>query len=103
MEKMGWRAQQGVACLLNRHWSLVLAFSFMNVSESGPPLRRARGAGVYVARAAPPSPWPMAAAPRNAGTAFTLCSYTYPGLVQGAVHSTGPLYVYTQLCLYRYF
>ena len=35
MEKMGWRAQQGVACLLNRHWSLVLAFSFMNVSESG--------------------------------------------------------------------
>ena len=47
MQKMGWRAQQGVACPLNRHWSLVLAFSFMNVSEceSGPPLRRVREGG----------------------------------------------------------
>jgi len=53
MEKMDWRAQQGVACLLNRHWRLVLAFSFMNVSVKREwatawppaPLRRARAAG----------------------------------------------------------
>ena len=91
MEKMGWRAQQGVACLLNRHWSLVLAFSFMNVSvkrewaTAWPPLRRARAAGAarprpgaghggthisshrcVVARAAPPSPWLPPRAASNA-------------------------------------
>lgn len=93
MEKMDWRAQQGVACLLNRHWRLVLAFSFMNVSVKREwatawppaPLRRARAAGAarprpgaghggthisshrcVVARAAPPSPWLPPRAASNA-------------------------------------
>ena len=73
MEKMGWRALQGVACLLNRHWSLVLAFSFMNVSvkrewaTAWPPLRRARAAGAarVPAAAMSSSPDSMASLPSS--------------------------------------